>query len=448
MRHRSPNRTDHLDALFASPLIHDLAHDLGNLGPRQRRHPLAFHLAFGALARLYGSANRIDLEFADRDHWNSIVDRYNHGAAQHPHGQPLHATGIPLLVDTYRHVRDHLTHDDVLPELLDRFTHHSVHLAHQVGLLDPNGPGSRTRPHPSRTIYGDGTIVRPLYRPTNTGRTDPDAEQHTRHDGHVWGNDLVIIATRGPEPHRRVILALGRVHEPGHEADTAVELIRNVHRHAGDGIHAVVYDGAMRGIHHDTIMTELGLIVINKVHPLTNDDGNRTWRTVPLGQWTHTIGRRRCTHTLVTHNGAIHDTTLDDAGNAHLSDPLPRQQIRRYPRPDGGHRFTLGVHVPCPRQPFTAWISPHPQPGDNSTGRPDQMRLIPPGDPHFQTLYGLRNDSEAINSKYKRTLVFDRAAARGWRRQLLDLCGWAILTNTMAWHRHATTTTGTAPAAA
>ena len=41
MNHRSPNRHDHLDALFSSPLIHDLAHDLGNLGPRRRRHPLA-----------------------------------------------------------------------------------------------------------------------------------------------------------------------------------------------------------------------------------------------------------------------------------------------------------------------------------------------------------------------------------------------------------------------
>jgi hypothetical protein len=64
------------------------------------------------------------------------------------------------------------------------------------------------------------------------------------------------------------------------------------------------------------------------------------------------------------------------------------------------------------------------------------MRLIPETDPHFQTLYGLRNDSEAINAAYKRTLIADRAAALGWRRQLLDLMSWAILTNTLAWHLH------------
>jgi len=102
----------------------------------------------------------------------------------------------------------------------------------------------------------------------------------------------------------------------------------------------------------------------------------------------------------------------------------------------GGWRFTLGVTVPCPKQAFTAWISPHPQTGDPGHGRPDQFRLIAESDPYFQTLYGLRNDSEAINSHYKRTLVADRAAALGWRRQVLDLTSWAMLTNTLAWHLH------------
>ena len=44
---------------------------------------------------------------------------------------------------------------------------------------------------------------------------------------------------------------------------------------------------------------------------------------------------------------------------------------------------------------------------------PDQLRLLPELDPHFQRLYGLRNDSESINRGYKRTLFADRAAARG-----------------------------------
>lgn len=357
----------------------------------------------------------------------------------------------PLTSDTYRHARDRLVTDDNLDALLTSFTRHSVRIARAVGLLDPNGGGSRTRPHPSRTIYGDGTVVRPLYRPTNSGRRDPDAEEHTRHDGPIWGNDLVAVATRGPEAQRRVILAVGRVHTRGREADTAVELIRRVHAEAGDGIQAVVYDGAFRGVHHETIMSELGLIVVNKVHPAGRDGDDRTYRQIPLGQWTHTVRRRPCLHTLVASAGAVHDSTLDDSGRLVLSGPLARHQIRRYERGRlGGWRFTLGVKVPCPKAAFTAWISPHPQLGDPGHGRPDQLRLIPEADPYFQTLYGLRNDSEAINSAYKRTLLADRAAALGWRRQVLDLVSWALLTNTLAWHRHllaSSTSENAAPAA-
>ena len=128
---------------------------------------------------------------------------------------------------------------------------------------------------------------------------------------------------------------------------------------------------------------------------------------------------------------------VNDTGELVLSPPLQRTQIRRYPRgKKGGWRFSIGVNVACPKEPFTAWISPHRQAADPGHGRPDQLRLIHEHDEYFQTLYGLRNDSEAINSHYKRTLIADRAAALGWQRQTLDLTSWALLTNTLAWHHH------------
>ena len=433
-RHRPPTRSAQLEAIFACPLIHDIAADLDELSRRTRRHPLAMHLAFGAMSRLYHSGNRLDAELLSGDTWAWVVERYNKGAALHPKGVEMSPHTPVLLADTYRHVRDLLTADDNLRALQLSFTEHSVALAREVGLLLPGTAGSRTRPHPSRTIYGDGTIVRPLYRKADKGRQDPDAEEHYRHDGEIYGNDLVAIAVRGSVANRRLILAVGRVTERGHEADEAVRLIRTVHDVAGDGIQAVVYDGAFRGVHHDLLMRELGLVVVNKVHASKREEERRVHRKVPLGQWDHTVRKRVCTHTLVAWNGSVHDATLDDGGKLVLSEPLVRTQVRRYDRGvDNGWRFSLGVTVPCPREPFIAWINPHRQPDERGNGRPDQLRLLPESDPHFQTLYGLRNDSESINSGYKRTLIADRAAALGWRRQVLDVLSSGILTNTLAW---------------
>jgi len=433
-RYRPPSRSDQLDALFACPLIHDIAHDLEGLGRRKRHHPIAMHLAFGAMARLYHSSNRLDAELLSGDTWNQIVDRYNQGAALHQYGVPMHAVTPVLLTDTYRHVRDVLARGDILESLQLAFTEHSVTIAHQLGLLLSEGAGSRTRPPRSRTIYGDGTVVRPLYNKTTQGRHDPDAEDQVRDDGVVYGNDLVAIAARGADPNHRVVLAVGWVHERNREADEAVRLVRMVHDVAGDGIQAVVYDGAFRGIHHELLMSELGLVVVNKVHPAAENDDRRTYRKVALGQRHHDVRGRTCTHTFVAWNGSVHDVTLDDGGKLVLSAPLVRKQVRRFARGhDLGWRFTLGVIVPCPREPFVAWISPHRQPGDQGNGRPDQLRLLPESDPYFQTLYGIRNDSESINSAYKRTLIVDRAAAQGWQRQVLDLMSWGLLTNTLAW---------------
>ena len=90
-----------------------------------------------------------------------------------------------------------------------------------------------------------------------------------------------------------------------------------------------------------------------------------------------------------------------------------------------------------PLIPCASWISPHPSLGDTTFGRLDQLRLLPEHDPLFAPLYGMRNDSEGVNICDKRSLLADRAATRGWRRQVLDLTSWAILGNSLAWSLYA-----------
>lgn len=433
-RHRPPTRDTLLDALFACPLIHSLGASVPTpRAGRPARHPAALHLAWAAYARGIGSGNRLDAELANNDLWQRIVERYNAAAEAHPDGVPVRDGIDRLYADTHRHTRDRFCETDTLSGLCSSFTALSVPLAQQVGLLDAAGTGSRTRPGALCSIYGDGTILRPIYSGEEGQRRDLDVLTHHRHDGPVAGTKLVHFAVRGPEPHRRVMLAVGHVADPGREADRSVELIRSIAVHAPETISAVIYDGAFRGVHHNTLMTELGLTVINKPH------GTRSNRpkTLALGTWHHDTPGGQCDHALVSHGGSVCDATLDDAGRAVLSDPCERVQVRRYARPGGRYRFSIGVRIPCAAGDFVAWISPHPGPGEATTGRADQLRLIAPHEDLFAELYGLRNDSEAINSNYKRTHIFDRAPVLGWKRQLFDLLAWSILNNSIAWWHHA-----------
>jgi len=430
-RQLAPPRSARIEAVMASPLIWQIASDLPDqdIG-RPRRHPLAVHLAFGALARVYGSVRKLESDIIHGDLWPTIRTLYQ----QHSGGDTLPPFAPKLTVDAYKRSRQYLSGDDTFDLVVESFTSHSVSFARQIGLLLPNGPGSRTKPHPTRILFGDGTVVRPMYG-KNARRQDPDAAVHTRHDGTIFGSNLVAFAARGAEPYQRVVLTVGRVDAPGGEADTALQLLRRLHPLVGDGALAVVYDGAFRGVHHHTLLTELGWILINKVHPAANTEGDRTWRTVTLGRWEHTVGKYTCGHNLVAHNGSVLEQYIDAEGNLAHSEALPRRQIRRT-RSKAGFRFSLGVDVDCPRGGFTAWISPHTQPGDRTHRRPDQLRLIPPDDLQFSALYGLRNDSESINAEYKRTLYASRAATLGWRRQVLDLMSWAIASNSYAWAVH------------
>jgi hypothetical protein len=172
-------------------------------------------------------------------------------------------------------------------------------------------------------------------------------------------------------------------------------------------------------------MHELGVIVINRVHGASRPrDSGTAPRVAPLVTRSHTIDGFDCQHTLVTVDGSICETTIDAAGHQHITDPLERIQVRRAYSAANGYRFTVGVRIDCTRRPFETWIAVH----DHA----DYLRALPPHDPHFAALYGLRNDSESNNEAYKSTLTHRRAAGLGWHRQLLDVVGWAILTNARA----------------
>lgn len=455
--------SEQLTAVFTHRALYEIAFTVpakDRVG-RPRAFPTYLLLGYAALSRVFRSGARTAHELTDPDVWAVVTAAIAEATRMFPDLDIAAPGPNPPHWDAYRYARDrHLTDPDVLAAMGAVFTRCAVDQAHTMGLLDPGGAGSLCHPHPTRTIYGDGTVVRPMYRPPAAERTtdpvtglekvtyldangkpagaptrrfDPDGAVYHGHAGPVHGQNFVAWSVRGPGPHQRVVLAVDRVPRPGQEAETAVNAFWPLHRIAGAGIQAVVYDGAMRGVHIDEIMTRAGVVVVNKVHASARTAARRGKTTTPrwytLGTWEHQTSTGACTHHLAAVDGAVSEITLDDAGKLVVVGALDRTQVKRPRRASGRYHFNVAYTVACPGGTFTAWVTPHGAPTDTDHKRADAVRVIAEGETDFQTLYGLRNDAESFNAQLKRTLLVDRAMSLGARRQLLDVLAFAVLHN-------------------
>ena len=429
-RRRAPAASQVINALTAGPYVGGLAdlseeHRVG----RKRLHPTWLVFVYTALARHYRSYNRTDSELQN-GLWASLRRAADQADLEDPGSEPF----------TYPHYsywRDKLVYDPETVELLkERLTEIAVDHAQAAGLLTPRSGGSLMKPSPLRTIYGDGTVVRPMYRAdpndpdTKQGRVDPTAAVYHRHDGAIRGNNFVMFSVRSDRPGSRIVLAVERVAQPGPEADAAVTTVQRIVRTAGPGIQALVYDGALKGKHIDQIMRNTGLVVVNR--PSAGIRGDvRVPKKTTLGAVSHPTGQGDCTHVLQSHDGGIVDVKLADDGRPVVVSHATRRQVKRARRKNGTYTFSMQIQIRCSRGDFTIWVSPHAKKDGDPT--PERIRLLPPADPYFQTLYNLRNDAESINSQFKRSLLLDRAPSLGWERQLLDVIGFCILHNSLSW---------------
>lgn len=449
-------------AVFSHRALYEIAAvvpDKDRVG-RPRLFPTYLLLGYGILARVYRSGARAGHELTDPAVWQVI--RETGEATIADLGLDVPAPGVrPPDWPAFRYARDrHLTDPDIQDAMLEVFTELAVAQARSLGLLDPEGPGSLCHPHPSRAVYGDGTVIRPMYRPPRARRStdprtgqpvityldeqgnpvdapgrrfDPDAADYHGHSGPVHGQNYVAWSVRGPAAHQRVVLAVDRVPRPGQEADAAVAAFRRLHEVAGKGIQAVVYDGAMRGAHIDELMTGCGVVVVNKVHASAKTAARRGKSAPPrwftLGTWEHETPDGSCTHHLAAVDGAVSEIALDDAGTPVVLSRLHRAQVKRPRRSSGRWHFNVAYTVPCPHGSFQAWVTPHALAGEADHKRADAVRVIAEGEDDFTTLYGLRNDAESFNAQLKKTLLVDRAMSLGARRQLLDVLCFAVLHN-------------------
>ncbi len=190
-----------IEAVFSDPALYELAGELPKPDPRRggrpRTYPDFLVLGFAMLSDVYRSGRQAATELHDRTTWNRICEI----VTQHCPDPALRSLpDRPPSRTWYYKRRERILDERVLRTLQDGLTRTGIATARDLGLLDPHGSGSPTRPDPTRLIYCDGKVITPLFT-TKPGETrtvrsvdpetgevtetqrpvryDPDAKAHT-----------------------------------------------------------------------------------------------------------------------------------------------------------------------------------------------------------------------------------------------------------------------------
>ena len=334
-------------AIFARPALYELGAavpaDQPSGGPAH--HPGYLLLGYGVLARLYRSGTRVQTELADPGTWQSILDTVAEmrpraptwsTGSRAPSRRAGTPTGTPATATSATPTS--------CPSCRQLFTQAAVAQAREHGAARPHRLGPCRQPDRSRIVYGDGTVVRPLYRPPTAKRvTDPTT-------GKARVVYLTATGTRcrprpaGSTPTPRTTTATpdrctGRTSSPSTPAVTTPTSgscspspgstapgLRGRHRRGGDqaaarrrrpGIQAIVYDGAMRGVHIDDLMTTTACWSSTRSTPPPRPPPAREAAQPALVPPGHLGARHQggaCTHQLAAVDGAVSEIGLDEAG--------------------------------------------------------------------------------------------------------------------------------------
>jgi len=451
---------ERLEALVASPDLYELARLVPDqdpsIGGRPRQYPVFMWLLYDALLSVYGSARRVEVELAHPLVWKHLCDLVRQRFPDEP-DQWLPES--PIRRHHYMYGRTRwLTHEDILAELRSTHRRLAVDHARSLGLLDPHGEGSWTHPHLTRMLYGDGKVLTPLFRahPGDTRldkatglprivRAEPDGALHFEGTGEAaWGTKWVLMAARSNNVHGRVIVDVDWVPAPGGEAAVAIDSIAAL-APLCPGAQGVIYDTAFRGVHHQRLMRDMGLLSVNKVAAAKagdkaprRDEGKRVPKSTFVEQCTITREDKAVTTVdLFACDGAIGIVRHSDTGEQ-CFEALSRIRTHRNADKNGKFRWYNDYRLPPSAGGGTITVRLHATDDDTRRrfNRTENIRPIPASDPDFMGLYRRRNDAESINRALDDTLWLRRAHSIGHARQHLNLLTFALGVNSLAVHRH------------
>jgi hypothetical protein len=451
---------ERVEAILRNPAVYELAALVPepdrSSGGRRRQYPEFMWIVYEALLSVYESARQVEAELAHPVVWDFVQqlvrERFPKDPSQWLADKPIRRHHYLYGRATY------LTRPDILAALTARHRELAAVQARDVGLLDPEGPGSWTHPDLTRMLHADGKVVTPLYKaqPGDT-RVDKetgeiiakqfelDAALHFQGDGETaWGTKFVLVAARNEKVHGRIILDVAWVPHHGGEAKTAMDCFTRL-TPLVPGAQGVIYDTALRGVHHQTLLRDLGLIPVNRVTAAKagakqprRHDGRRVEKSTRLETKPITLpdGTHRDIE-LYSRGGAVGIAELTDRGDLHYAE-LARVRTHRNADKSGRYRWYNDYRLPDHLGGGIITVRLHAAPDDTArkVNRTENVRVIAPTDPDFARLYPRRNDAESINRNLDDTLWLRRAHSVGHERQLLNLLGYALMVNGLALHRH------------
>ena len=450
---------DRVEAILRNPALYELAllvpRPRQSEGGRPRDYPDYMYLVYEALISVYGSARQVEAELAHRVVWKVMRRAVKR---QFPDDPKMRLPSRPMRRHHYLYGRNrYLSSPVVLARLGMTHRELAATQARQLGLLDPSGAGSWTHPDLTRLLHADGKVISPLFSgrlgdkrvDPKTGavhqvRHEPDASLHFEGGGTVaFGTKFVIVAARSAEARGRIILDMDWVPGKQAEAAAAMQCFARL-RPLVPGAQGVIYDTALRGVHHQTLLRELGLLPINRV---SGSAGRSKELRSVRGRYERTIhiedrpillgdGSVRILR-LVARSGAIGLENSTDDGK-HEFVKLRRVRTLRFQDRSGPYRWYNQVALPDAYGGKTIMVRLHANKVDAARkfNRTEHVRPIPPDDPDFKRLYGRRSDAESINRGLEDSLYLRRAHSVGYARQLVNLLGYALMVNSLALDQH------------
>jgi len=413
-------------------------------------------LVYEALVSVYGSARQVDAELSHHLVWGFmrrlVKDLFSDDDSMWLPRQPMRRHHY--LYGRNRYLQD----PQVLSGIAKLHRQIASAQARELGLVDPLGPGSWTHPHLSRMLYADGKVVTPLFRakPGDTRtdkatgeirelRSDKDGALHFEGTGETaWGTKFVIVAARATDARARMILDVEWVPKTGGEARAAMESFTRLAPHV-PGAQGIIYDTALRGVHHQKLLRELGLLPVNRVTAAIKGadkprrkGGRRVDKSahiedkeVVLQDGTVTTCR------LYARSGEIGLGELTDIGELDFV-PLTRVRTHRIKDKSGLFRWYNDYRLPDSYGGGTVTVRLHNNDHDAARrlNRTENVRPIPASDPDFAALYARRNDSESINRGLDDSMWLGRAHSVGHARQHVNLIGYALMVNSLAIFEH------------